>query len=234
MLGEQQRISGQVDALRTRIGEFLGDQDNPGDLDDPTGELVALGPDGTPTVRRARPPRKFPGMFDLTPPPPEWISDDLPARQFRTTLRAALHRNTPAKSRDAALQRYGLGRSRRPVPAADIARAAGVTAATVTRWIRDAVGAVGAGARMPLYRQMRAGDKAAIIAAHLADQALGNLDPTDPATCQQIADLLTAALPGVDLDAGMRLLLHLAGCDTDLTPAGIHDLIWGVKHIGRR
>jgi hypothetical protein len=233
VLGEQQRISDRVDTLRTRIDEFLGDQDNPGDLDDPTGEPVPLGPGGTPTVRRARPPRKHPGMFDLTPPPEEWISDDLPARQFRTALRAALHRHTTAKSRDAALQRYGLGRSRRPVPAADIARSAGVTTATVTRWIRDAVGAVSAGAQMPLYPHMHAGDKAAVIAAHLADQALGNLDPTDPATCQQIADLLTAALPGVDLDAGMRLLLHLAGCDMDLTPAAIHDLICSVKHIGR-
>jgi hypothetical protein len=70
-------------------------------------------------------------------------------------------------------------------------------------------------------------------AAHLADQALGNLDPTDPATCQQIADLITAALPGVDLDAGVRLLLHLAGCDVDLTPAAINDLIRSVKNTGQ-
>jgi hypothetical protein len=238
VLGEQQRISDKVDELRTRISQFLGDPGDPGDLDDLAEFVedrpVPLGPDGTPTVRRARPPRKFAGAFDLTPPPAEWLSHDQPAQQFRTALRTALHRHTTATSRDAALRRYGLGRSRRPVPAADIARQAGVTTATVTRWIRDAVGMVSAAARTMRYPEMRAhlsaGDKAAIIAAHLADQALGNLDPTDPATCRQIADLLTAALPGVDVDAGVRLLLHLSSCDTDLTPAAIHALIRGVKH----
>jgi hypothetical protein len=234
VLGEQQRISDQIAALHARIDEFRDNQDSPEDLDEPAGGgPVPPGPDGTPTVRRPRPPRKFPGMFELTSPPAEWISDDLPARQFRTVLRTALRRHDKPKSRDAALQRYGFGRTRRPVPAAAIARAAGVTTATVTRWIRDAVGSVSAAARMPMYSQMRVGDKASIIAAYLADQALGNLDPADPAACQQIADLLTAALPGVDLDAGVRLLLHLAGCDSDLTPTAIHDLIWSVKHTGR-
>ena len=80
---------------------------------------------------------------------------------------------------------------------------------------------------------MRAGDKAGIIAVYLTDQALGNLDPADPGTCRQIADLLTAALPGVDFDAGVRLLLHLADGDTDLGPTGIHDLIWNVKHTSQ-
>jgi hypothetical protein len=230
VLGEQRRTSDQIDALRTRLDEFLGERDSAGERDGPGGGgLGQLGPDGTPTVRRARPSRKFPGMFELTPPPAEWISDDLPARQFRTALRTALRRYDNPASRDAVLQRYGLGGTRRPVPAADIARAAGVTTATVTRWIRDAVGTVSAGACMPIYPQMRAGDRASLIAAHLADQALGNLDPADPATCRQIADLLTAALPGVDLDAGVRLLLHLAGCDTTLTPAAIHDLIRSVR-----
>jgi hypothetical protein len=86
---------------------------------------------------------------------------------------------------------------------------------------------------MPMHPRMSAGARASIIATHLADQALGNLDPADPATCRQIADLITAALPGVDLDAGVRLLLHLPGCDVDLPPAAIHDLIWSVKHTGR-
>jgi hypothetical protein len=235
VLGEQQRISEQVQALHTRLGDFLDGHDVAAGLDEFTGEKpVPLGPDGTPAVRRARPPRKHPGMLERIPPPPEWLSDDLPARQLRTALRTALRKNTVTDTaRDATLQRYGLGRTRRPVPAADIARAAGVTAATVKRWIRDAVGSVSAGARMPLYPQMRADDKACIIVAHLADQALGNLDPADPATCRQIADMLTAALPGVDVDAGVRLLLHLSGWNIDLTPAATRDLIWGVKRAGR-
>lgn len=235
VLGEQQRISEQVDALRTRIDGFLAYRGGADDVDEPTGDgaPVPLGPDGTATVRRARPPRKFPGMFERTPPPEEWIGSDHPARQFRTALRAALRRHDKPKSRETALQRYGLGRTRRPVPAADIARAAGVTTATVTRWIRDAVGTVSASARMPRHPRMTAGDRASVIAVHLADQALGNLDPADSATCRQIADLLTNALPGVDFDAGVRLLLHLAACDTDLTPAAIHNLIWNVRHTSQ-
>jgi hypothetical protein len=231
VLGEQQRISETVQAFRGRLDEFLDEKNHDG-LDDPA-EIVGpapLGPDGTPTVRRRRPPRKFPGMFERTPPPEEWISRDHPAQQFRSALRAALRRHDKPKSREAALQRYGLGRTRRPVPAADIARAAGVTTATVTRWIRDCVGTVSAGARMPMHSRMTAGDRASFIVVHLADQAMGNLDPADPGTCRQIAGLLTAALPGVDFDAGVRLLLHLAGCDVDLTPAAVHDLIWGVQH----
>ena len=45
--------------------------------------------------------------------------------------------------------------------------------------------------------------------------------------------MLTAALPGVDLDAEVRLLLHLSGWHIDLTPAATRDLIWSVKHTGR-
>jgi hypothetical protein len=233
VLGEQQRISDSVQALHTQLSGFLDGQDAAG-LDEFTGERpVPLGPDGTPTSRRARPPRKHPGMFERIPAPPEWLGDD-PARQFRTALRTALRKSTVTDAaRTATLQRYGLGRTRRPVPAADIARTAGVTAATVKRWIRDAVGSVSVGAQMPLHLQMRADDKACVIVAHLADQALGNLDPADPATCRQIADMLTAALPGVDIDAGVRLLLHLSGWHIDLPPAAIRDLIWGVKHAGR-
>jgi hypothetical protein len=45
--------------------------------------------------------------------------------------------------------------------------------------------------------------------------------------------LITAALPGVDLNAGVRLLPHLTSCDVDLAPAAVNDLIWGVKNTGR-
>ena len=89
-------------------------------------------------------------------------------------------------------------------------------------------------AAMPMHPRTSPGDRACLIAAHLADQALGNLDPTDPATCQQITALITAALPGVDLDAGVRLLLHLAGWYAELEPAHIVALIRNVTHISRR
>jgi hypothetical protein len=70
-----------------------------------------------------------------------------------------------------------------------LARAAGVTTVTITRWLRDAVGMVSAGVRMLMHSQLTAADRASVIVVHLADQALGNLNPADPATCRQIADL---------------------------------------------
>jgi hypothetical protein len=213
VLAEQQRIAGAVAAFGTQLDAYLaehGEPDDPAPGDTEPGStapsgarLVSLDPDGVPgAARRERPARRFPGMFQLTTPPDEWLSDDAPARQFRTALRTAFRHHDKQRPREAALQRYGLGPSRRPTLVADIARTAGVTTATVNRWIRDCVGSVHAGATMPMFPRMRAGDRACRIVAYLADQALGNLDPADPATCRQIADLITAALPGLDVDAG--------------------------------
>ena len=243
VLAEQQRLSGVMAALGARIDELLdehGRSDDPGP-DEPTlsqARLVSLDPDGVAgPARRERPPRRHPGMFVLTTPPEDWLSGDAPARQFRTTLRAALRHTLRHQGKqqavEAALQRYGLGPSRRPVPVADIARTAGVTIATVNRWLRDCTGSVHVAATMPELPGMKAGDRACRIVAHLADQALDNLDPTDPATCQQIADLLTAALPGLDIDSGVRLLLQLSGWNIDLDPPHIGALIRGVTDTVR-
>jgi hypothetical protein len=217
VLAKRKRIAGVVDALRTELDGYIAEHDVPDNDALPHGE---------------RPARRFPGMLQLTAPPEEWLSGT-PVRQFRTALRAAFRSHDKQTQREAALQRYGLGPSRRPVAVADIARTAGVTVATVNRWIRDCVGHVHASACMPLHPRTRTGDRACFITAHLADQTLGSLDPTDPAICQQIADLITAALPGLDVDAGVRLLLHLAGWHIDLSPAHISALIRSVTDTVR-
>ncbi|MEV4625334.1 hypothetical protein AB0J90_03445 [Micromonospora sp. NPDC049523] len=236
VVADQQRITSVVNTFGARIDEYLAEHHDlsPYDIPDGTG-LAPLDPDGVPsTAWRERPARRFPGMFELTAPPEQWLSDDAPARQFRTALRTAFRHHDKQKPRKAALQHYGLGPGRRPVPVADIAHTAGVTIATARRWVRDCVGSVHANAAMPVLQPKSPGDRACIIVAHLADQTLGNLDPADPATSHQIAALITAALPGVDLDAGVRLLLYLAGWYNELDPAHTNALIRSVTHITRR
>jgi hypothetical protein len=236
VLAEQNRIAGAVGAFLTRTDAYLAEQDiRPADdVGSGGARLMLLDPTDVPgEVRHQRPARRFPVVFELTAPPADWLSDDAPAGQFRTALRTAIRRHDKDKQREAALQRYGLGRTRRPVAVADIARTAGVTTGAVTRWIRDCVGSVYANAVMPLHPRMTAGDRASHIVAHLADQALGNLDITDPATGRRIAALLTAALPGVDPDAGVRLLLRLTGWYHELDQVRISGLIWNVTHASR-
>ncbi|MFI1996327.1 hypothetical protein [Actinoplanes sp. NPDC020271] len=89
--------------------------------------------------------------------------------------------------------------------------------------------------RIALRRRPRPSttERSAIIAASLANQALGDLDVDLRATGVRIARLLTAALPGLDIGSSVRLLLRLTGRHRALGPASLHGLILDVEDAAR-
>jgi hypothetical protein len=219
VLAERDRIAGAVRDLRERIAQFL----------DPHQGEPDSGPESLWTGSPVPPGR--PAPQPLAPLPDGWITDTEPvAQQFRAALATAIRRSDSRTRANAALLRYGLGRTRRPLANPEVAQRLGISVGRAQQAIMACVNAIHLTAVAPLPSSPTAHQRASLITAHLARQILGDLDLT-PHTANRIRGFIDQALPDVDAPASTRLLLRLAGQDWQPSRPDIQRLIRMVKAI---
>jgi hypothetical protein len=228
VLAAQQRTAELVQQLADRIDAVVQD-DAPLDARGLSGSGVGRGrpapldpdqPLASVTTQRFMP------RPELTPPNLDWLTDEPAGRQFRSALAAAIRHSKTRPRTEAALLRYGLGRTRRPRTVTQIASKLGVTAGTAQQRINDCLREIYLAVLAARSPAPTAGERACIVATHLANQALGDLDfDGDDDLAIRIAELLTTALPDLDAGAGVRLLLRLTGRQRDLNQVHTTHLI---------
>jgi hypothetical protein len=228
VLAAQQRTAKLVKGLSDRIAGLIKDDASLNDqgLSGPgpgRRRPTPLDPEQSSASAAAQRPRS---RSDLTPPSLDWLTDEPAGPQFRVALAAAIRHSKTRPRIEAALLRYGLGRTRRPRTVAEIASKLGITAGTAQQRVNDCLHDIRLAVPVAHSAAPTAGERACIIATHLANQTLGDLDlNADDGLATRIAELLTTALPDLDAGTGVRLLLRLTGRQRDLNQVRTTHLI---------